>query len=591
MKKILKNLSTYTFHYNKIFIQLLVFTIAVSIIPIGIISFILFNKMSNLVEDTLNKSYSQLILEHTSNINENLFRYRNSMQQIQNNTIIIEELLNQGASNNPYIKGKKVSTEVGKSLLFGRQEDFRNCMIYSDVTGINIYGSYVTMVEEGKEEFWHANSSTLQEGVFSYKSPSGEERVISLIKDMKYVDMNSFNERYLGFIKLDLNTAKLFEPSKQTIATDYPYDIIILDSNENLLYASNNNLVDQIKHISFEELSSRDMMVHNNMMLYGNILDSYGLKTVFLFDSDVFVKKRGQLQQSIFLMLVILIIIIALMTYLFTRSFSQRVGHLVSKIKLVEDGNLVLGKEIKGNDEIAILDKQFNAMVIRLNRLIEKNYIQQLEKKEAELRNLQLQINPHFLYNTLETISSMAAINHMFVICDLCERLGDIFRYSLGRKHGDYVTLEQELKHTQNYIFIQQTRFGDKFEVKYSVEPGIVKSQVLRFILQPIVENAIIHGLSTQKTKGYLGISIEKKEADLLITIEDNGVGMAPEKVESLTNYINDREMGVLNTPTSIGIKNVHQRIRLACGDDYGITIRSDLNQGSWFIIKLPYIQ
>ena len=589
MKKALKSLSTYIFHSNKIFSQLLIFTVAVSIIPITIISFILFNKMSGLVEDALNKSYSQLVIEYTSNINENLLRYENSLQQIQNNTIITQELLDDRSESNPYIKGERVSVEVGKSLLFGKQGEFLNCMIYSTVEDSKIYGSRVSMLEEGRKESWYLNNSGLEEGAFSYLTSGGQERIISLIKGINYVDTQSFNQIYLGVLKLDLNAARLFEPSKKKLAVSYPYDIIVLGGNDNLLYASDHELINGLKEISFEDLNDKEMVSQNNMMLYGDTLDAYGLKTIFIFDRELFVKKRGQLQQSIIIMVVILLGIIALTTYFFTRSFSLRVGRLVTKIKLVEDGNLAVGKEIGGNDEIAILDKQFNTMLVRLNRLIEKNYIHQLEKKEAELRNLQLQINPHFLYNTLETISAMAATNYMFDICDLCERLGAIFRYSLGNNNGDYVTVEKELKHTQNYVFIQQTRFGDKFEVVYNIEKDIMKSQVLRFILQPIVENAITHGLSHQKTKGFLEISIEKRGRDLIITIEDNGAGMTAERLEVLNDYIHDREVA-LDTPTGIGINNVHQRIKLSCGDEYGISIQSELNKGSCFTIKLPYI-
>lgn len=589
MKKTLKTISDYLFHSNKIFIQLLVFTVAVSIIPMTVISFSLFNKMSDLIESTLNQSYSQLVLEYTSNINDSLFRYQNSLQHIQKNTIITAELLGQGSDENPYIKGEKVSVEVGKSLLFDKQGEFRNCMIYSSVEESKIYGSRVSMLEEGKKEFWYLNNNRLDEGVYSYLSPDGQENIVSLIKGIYYIDTKSFSQRYLGLIKLDINAAKLFEPSKKKLAESYPYDIMVLDGNDQLLYSSKDGLINELSEISFSDLSDKEMLTQDNMMLYGDMLDAYGLKTIFVFDRDMFDKKQGQLQQSIVIKVLILMGIIAIMAYLFTRSFSARVGRLVNKIKLVESGNLAIGKEIKGNDEIAILDRQFNAMLTRLNRLIEKNYIQQLEKKEGELRNLQLQINPHFLYNTLETISSMAAVRHMFDICDLCERLGEIFRYSLGRNHGEYVTVEQELKHTQNYIFIQQTRFGDKFEVVYNVDRDIMKNQVLRFILQPIVENAIIHGLSHQKSKGLLEISIEKQGGDLVITIADNGAGMTAQRLESLSDYINDREVG-LNTPTSIGIKNVHQRIKLSCGQEYGISIQSELNRGSCFTIKLPYI-
>ncbi|MEG0388708.1 MAG: histidine kinase, partial [Niameybacter sp.] len=207
----------------------------------------------------------------------------------------------------------------------------------------------------------------------------------------------------------------------------------------------------------------------------------------------------------------------------------------------------------------------------------------------SELRNLQLQINPHFLYNTLETISALAAVKGAFEICDLCEKLGDIFRYSLGKNYGEYVTIRQELKHTQNYIFIQKARFGEKFEVYYEVEEALMEHQILRFILQPIVENAIVHGLGTCATKGKLTIFVGKEGTDIIIKVEDNGVGMTKERLALILEYINDNEVKLKNRTRSIGIRNVHQRIRLVCGNDYGINIQSELNQGSCFTIRLPF--
>jgi sensor histidine kinase YesM len=276
--------------------------------------------------------------------------------------------------------------------------------------------------------------------------------------------------------------------------------------------------------------------------------------------------------------------------FAFTRSFSKRVEKLIHKIKVAETGDLSITEKIEGNDEIAVLDRQFNTMLGKLDTLIKKNYIQQLEKKESEFRNLQLQINPHFLYNTLETISSIAAVKGVFLICDLCEKLGGNFRYSLGKNYGEFVTVKQELVHTQNYVYIQKTRFENKFDVFYNVDPEMEDKLVLRFILQPIVENAIVHGLSNNKGKGTLEISIKEINHMLVIKIEDDGAGMSQQKVEEISNYINDTHQ-TEQTRQGIGIRNVNQRIQLACGIEYGITIESLQGRGSCFTITLPLLQ
>lgn len=590
MRKLLKKLEIYIFHSNTIFIQLVIFTIVVSIIPVMIISTILFGKMSDLVEMTLSKSYAQSVGQYMSHINESFFKYKDSLQQIANNTIIIDELLNQGSDTNPYIKGDKVSIEVRKSLGLVGHSEFRNCMVYSNRNDAKIYGNKVSMIEEAMRELWYLNNSTLEEGAFCYIAVDGESRVLSLIEGIHYINTDFFKAEDLGIIKLDLDCAKLFAPIKNQIEESYPYDILVLDQEDQLVYASDETMIDRTQAISFEELNSGEMVIQDNTM-YGDTIDAYGFKVIFLFEGDTFVGKQNELQKSIRTIVLMFIGLIAVTAYLFTRSFSKRVGCLVNKIKAVEEGNFTVTEEITGWDEIAVLDKQFNRMLKCLEVLIQKNYIQQLEKKETELRNLQLQINPHFLYNTLETISSMAAVKQNFHICDICEKLGAIFRYSLGRNYGEFVTVEQELKHTQNYIFIQKARFGDKFKVCYNVDANLMKNQILRFILQPLVENAIVHGLSMNQSNGNLEISIKKENALIVVKIEDDGVGMTQEQIKYLDDYINDSEIHSKDGSKSIGVKNVNQRIKLACGSDYGITIQSKLNHGSCFTIRLPFIK
>ncbi|MEG0319669.1 MAG: sensor histidine kinase [Niameybacter sp.] len=589
MKKILKQWIAKLFHSNTIFIQLLGFTLIVSIVPIIIISSLLFNEISNLVENTLNKSYAQLVAQYMSNMDANFFRYHDRLDQIANNTIIIDELLGRGSSTNPYVKGEKISLEIGNSLRLEGYKEFRNCMIYSNIKESQIYGSRISMLEEGVKELWYLKNRSFQEGTLTYTTGNRKDRVLSLIEDIQYIDTSNFTKRYLGFVKLDIDPVKLFQPVKESTEEFYPYDIIVLDKDNQLIYASNDKLLAEVDGIDIRELKSNRMIQQNGVMVYGDTIDSYGLKILFLFEGDLFIKEQARLQKSMMPMIILLVGFIVVTIYCFTRNFSKRVEGLVQKFKLAEEGNFNVTEEIGGNDEIALLDKQFNHMLRHIDKLIQKNYIQQLEKKASELRNLQLQINPHFLYNTLETISALAAVKGAFEICDLCEKLGDIFRYSLGKNYGEYVTIRQELKHTQNYIFIQKARFGEKFEVYYEVEEALMEHQILRFILQPIVENAIVHGLGTCATKGKLTIFVGKEGTDIIIKVEDNGVGMTKERLALILEYINDNEVKLKNRTRSIGIRNVHQRIRLVCGNDYGINIQSELNQGSCFTIRLPF--
>ena len=158
----------------------------------------------------------------------------------------------------------------------------------------------------------------------------------------------------------------------------------------------------------------------------------------------------------------------------------------------------------------------------------------------------------------------------------------------------------QEIQHTQNYVFIQKTRFVNKFEVFYNISKGLESKKILRFILQPIVENAIIHGLSRMEGTGALEISVCKEnrvqpdgeiKENLLVKIEDDGIGMSAERVKILNDYINSENGGKSENRQSIGIRNVNQRIKFACGEDYGVTVESIEGKGSCVMLRLPIIE
>lgn len=576
-------------HSGTIFTQLVIFTVIISFIPIIFVGTILFRKINSMVTEELVNSHYQLAAQYTSNLESDFYQYKDSLKQISNNTIILNTLLGRTESKNPYVRGADVSTEINKSLHLDSSE-LRNCMLYSDISDNKIYGNRVTMMEGASKEIWYINHEALTQDYFIYSSIDKKSTILSLIQKIVYLDINNYKSKYIGFIKLDLYMEKLFAPTLDQKDETYSYDVIVLDSSNHTVYSSNpkyNAITDQM---TYEELGKKRVNYYENAMVCTGYEKNYGLKMIFLFSNKQLINRKSEIESTLFPIFLMVVVVIVITAFLFTRGFSRRVARLIDKFKVAETGDLTITEEIEGNDEITILDRQFSHMLLKLDGLIKKNYIQQLEKKEGEFRNLQLQINPHFLYNTLETISSIAAVNKVFIICDLCEKLGENFRYSLGKNYGEFVTVTQELAHTKNYVYIQQTRFGNKFEVFYNVDKGAENKKILRFILQPIVENAIVHGLSNMEGKGTLEISISLDEEMLKIKIEDDGVGMSAERVEEISRYISEANIQDKKSH-SIGIRNVNQRVKLACGSEYGVTIESTPNRGSCFTINLPLIQ
>lgn len=570
---------------HRIFTQLVVFTLLISLIPTLSITSFLFYKLENMVKTELSNSYLQMTSQYIKNIDEKLTQYQYSLDVIADNTVILEALVDQTES--PYTKGEQISSEVTKSLLLDRQKEIRNCMLYSDIDEYPVYGKRASMVKEAGHEEWFLQERAIKEGGFSYISSAGNVPVLSFVKNIEDVNIHNYEKKQLGFLKLDLYMDLIFRPAATANEGDSSYEVIVFSDDNKILYSSapgKNFLLNAW-------LGSQDTSeLIDGFTIKQEHLKGCSLNVLLLFDSHQLKAKQQAVRQMVLPIMLCVTLLILFWSWLYSRNFSARVGCLVQKFHTAETGDLNIYGPIAGNDEIAELDRQFSHMLGKLDSLIQKNYIRELENKKAQLKNLQLQINPHFLYNTLETISSMAAVKQVFDICDICQKLGEIFNYNLGKNYGEFVTVAQELGHVQNYIFIIKKRYGNRFEVFYNISIDTDNAMTLRFILQPIVENAILHGLVKQTTTGTLELSVWEEEDSLMIRVEDDGVGMDIQKVEELNRSIHVAD-NLTKTGLNIGIRNVNQRIKLACGDQYGITIKSTLHYGSQFDIRLPLIR
>lgn len=462
---------------HRIFTQLVVFTLLISLIPTLSITFFLFYKLENMVKTELSESYRQMTSQYIKNIDEKLTQYRYSLDVIADNTVILETLVDKTES--PYIKGEQISSEVTKSLLLDRQREIRNCMLYSDIDEYPVYGKRASMVKEAGHEEWFLQERAIRENSFSYISSAGNVPVLSFVKNIENVNIHNYEKEQLGFLKLDLYMDLVFKPADTANEGDSSYEVIVYGDDSKILYSSapqKNYLLDAwLTAGDSSELVDGYTIKHEE-------LEKCALHVLLLFDNHQLTVKQQAVRQMILPIMLCVILLILFWSWLYSRNFSVRIRCLVQKFHKAETGDLNIYGPISGNDEVAELDRQFSHMLGKLDALIQKNYIRELENKEAQLKNLQLQINPHFLYNTLETISSMAAVKQVFDICDICQRLGEIFRYNLGKNYGEFVTVAQELGHVQNYIFIIKKRYGNRFEVFYNISEEMLQSCGVSYI-------------------------------------------------------------------------------------------------------------
>jgi two-component system sensor histidine kinase YesM len=293
------------------------------------------------------------------------------------------------------------------------------------------------------------------------------------------------------------------------------------------------------------------------------------------------------------LMMALSLIVLVLVSILITHGITKPLERLEAVMREIRNENFDVRMEYKGRDEVAILTENFNLMIDRLNRLIYENYQSKLHEselmfleKEAQLNALQQQINPHFLYNTLESIKWMAYKIDAIDICNMATALGRFFRGAIA-KGKDYITFRQEIEHLENYIYIQKIRYQGKLDVKMDISEEILEFTTIKLILQPVVENAILHGLEKVKTGGLVQIKGYREQDLVRFEIADNGIGMSPEDLEVLRRRITDSPASE-SDKSSIGLSNVYKRLMLYFGNKCGFDLESEVGVGTKVRISIP---
>lgn len=250
----------------------------------------------------------------------------------------------------------------------------------------------------------------------------------------------------------------------------------------------------------------------------------------------------------------------------------------------VNPDNMDQRMEILTDDEIGHLSMKFNQMMDRIRNLKEQVIEEQEDKRKYELQALQAQINPHFLYNTLDSIIWMAETNDSNIVA-MTEALAKLFRISLN-KGNEEISLERELEHVKNYLIIQSMRYADKFTYEISVDPGVERCRTIKLILQPIVENCIYHGIKKKRGTGKITIRAYRREQNLIIEVSDDGCGMPKEICRKI---LSDEIESENISGSGIGVKNVNERIQLRFGKKYGLSYSSEEGVGTTVTYVLPY--
>ena len=333
---------------------------------------------------------------------------------------------------------------------------------------------------------------------------------------------------------------------------------------------------------------SRQNQLENNIYVLTSLIQEYMYNYLYYESVQLNVLQRQidrQIAAEILLVAVLSAALIAALCWYsvrVSRSVAVPIVELCQRAEDVAGGDLTVKEPVRSDTyEIRTLSESMEQMIVRLNAQIEQTTQKQASLRRAELALLQAQINPHFLYNTLDTIIWLIEAGKTLEAEEMVSNLSSFFRHSLSRGE-DVITLKEEEGHVRSYLQIQQARYKDVMRYSIDIDPGLQQARIPKLTLQPLVENALYHGVKLKRALGCISVTGRAEGGDILLRVADDGVGMTPERLEQLRSSRDSGER------VGFGLATVDERLRLLFGPDYGLSIASREGEGTTVTVRIP---
>ncbi|MFC7750305.1 sensor histidine kinase [Paenibacillus thermoaerophilus] len=399
------------------------------------------------------------------------------------------------------------------------------------------------------------------------------------------------NER-IGLIKIDLKRS-VFERILANLKFENEGSLFVVNADNELFFemTADAGVPDKMWLEASSDLPDGNDVrrVEIGGQRYLRVIDASaysGLKVVRFIPLDVLLEETKNLRDFTVWIAVICLALAYVMALYFSHKLSRPLVRLKKTMLRVEQGHFSESVPVESQDEIGQLGRGFNRMMEEINRLVNEVYLLGLREKEAELAALQSRIHPHFIYNTLESINMLAIERQNHDVSDMVTALGKLLRYTVDR-YDRLVRLEEELTSVQSYVKIQQLRYGDRLRVIFDVEEGLSNVWVPKLLFQPLVENAIQHGIGDRESGGTVWISGVRFEDQLILTVSDDGRGLNEQEIGNLRRSL-EVPQPEGDGRGGLALRNIAQRIRLMYGEPYGLDIDGSPGRGAVFTITLP---
>lgn len=423
--------------------------------------------------------------------------------------------------------------------------------------------------------------------ISSYYNPYREKNIVRFA--VKIYNNTKLNDK-IGYIVCDIDSSALQKIMEKYVIDDQMY-IWLQPVGDRQIYAIGNlgeeslsyyeKIDDCICRGALEELENISV---ENEVLFRVSQEDYNLDVYSITPQEMLRRNQEMLTRNLILIAAIMIVLITAITSYITKSLAKPLEELANTMSQVRSGHMHNRVTYRSEDEIGQLGEEFNRMLDEIERLITKVYEDQQLINTAEYKALQAQINPHFLYNTLDTMSSIASIQDCEIVSSLCQSLSGIFRYSLDMKHP-YSTVMKEIEHLKNYVFVMNVRMRDEVKYNFHIEEAVLQDSIPRISIQPLVENALKHGLKNKHGKKTVEVRAEDKDKILQICVIDNGVGMDSGEIN---RKLKENDRGIVESGDSIGIFNINARLKLLYGEEYGVYVESAIGEGTCVTIRIP---
>ncbi|AYB42115.1 cache domain-containing sensor histidine kinase [Paenibacillus lautus] len=476
--------------------------------------------------------------------------------------------------------------------------------MYKEISNIRFYSDNPTMLnnweflypeDEIRSTEWYRRAED-DIGViyWDYIEDERDQKVyLSLIKG---VDLGSKDNR--GVLVINVNTGML-----NTILSQEAFDTIIVDNSNNIVAANRPELygktlaeIEDASGVVYHASGSYESVIHDEaskVLIEPLNTESgvNGLRIISIFSIDSIVADANRISKLAMTVIIISLLLAVLLIYSFSSLISNRLLRLSKHITKVGTGNLGVAMEIDGKDEIGQLSRQFNSMVGNVNDLMnevqesnEQKRLMEQKQNEIKFKMMASQINPHFLFNALESIRMEAHLKGETEIARIVRLLGKMMRSNLEVGSGK-TTIKDEIEMVQCYLDIQKFRYEDRLKYELQVDPEANRVRIPPLIIQPLVENAVIHGMDHKEEGTSIRVRVTADEGKLHVMTEDNGAGISLDRLQMIYGYLNDTDE---KDGGRIGLRNVHVRLQLTYGPEAGLIIYSEPGIGTRIEFSIP---